>query len=1361
MNRRRDEGLALILVMTVVLALAIIATPFVLSMILQERSGTTARYLSQAEYGADGAKNYAMWRLMMSLDPIERRNGTGLHSSYYYDTAQEFDIRLDDDLKTKLKIADPKGVIWGVTAQDEQGKLNTRTCNPNALRNLASMVDGRVINLKDYLTLYSGRDATWICPQKIRPVGFQNGSGSGGVTVDNLHVLGPQSRVRVSKQGMKPMETRVSGNSLLGSGGPDGFSCDQSVTAYIDGVIEVEQRHPVNINTAKKETLTAMFEGLHLYNVPASLVDRGSASQLATRFAGRDIQRLEQFLLALASASLSGPQKVAVALNAVCPNAALLDRSGTVPVCFKSYDVFTLEAFASVNNPAGTEVAGRGYREVVSVSPPSTLRLYCESQYDFNQMTSQFVTALQNIQPNLAFANFKQGPLNPRSYPYGNRILTYPRPYNEPSDITLKPQQKGGANGNEAFVTVQPAEDHRGENPDGYEQDLQGWNTDPHSRFHYGTELDGKKMSGPETFPWNQFFALNHTSEDDELQPAQQRPDTGSGGFEVWLRFDGSPGGGSIFEIQEQPTTNRVSLRMEGSDLVLTAADATIPNTADPDGRIANGVAEIRWPAFQITADTWTHFGAYWKSNRHADLALLVDGFSDPQAKFMHYTQPGGQKLMTKLSGALTQTSTSLTIQDPGICPNGTEFTPLLIGDEVVAYDKSSGIAVRGARGTAAQPHGSQVNVSLYGYSSKIRTGSITVRLSPTFTVPLNYDRIPQTNATSRYNFGMNPQAAVAGDKPDITGLMTQIDNSQVQIGVVLPVGSNITDYPDQGYIKINNEIIYYTARANGTVAGSMPPATAKFTGCTRAQFGTAAAIHPTGSGVQMWSIGVTNFNGFPQPNTVIQIGDEWFGPLRLDPSGKNFWVGFVDGTTPFNFPRGTLATVPAYHSAGDMVLPTFMARDVNSWPSYGWASGAGDRITLADAANQKQVARIRQASNLLKTAPPGGWDPSVAGRSQLVALTQPASRPWIADDLHVRMLKFPSGELLSRAWLDTASPQVTLGPVQGQIDELKAFAATKGRVRLFQPAAVGDTTLLVNKTGIPHKQDGGLIKLGDEYIGYGSWTEDIMKGTVAQVKRGWLNSTAELQDQGGNAFYLPWIPVSALAGDVSADDKVIRLRQHLAGDTALYKKGYVLLDNEMILFEWNGAGNPPDGLTLAMPARWDGQKGLYRGMFGTGEASHSSGTSLVYGMPFRTWDTYKQREFDNSMVYFQWSTKLDLAHWNTFRWTQEIPSQDKNIVIHALARVDGKGEFWDAPGMNDNVMLIDSVTPGTNVKVNRTGYLQDAGQFDVRFYVEYKQGAFDAQNMRMAESWKRYPKIKEIQVEYDRPCQTLHHEDR
>jgi hypothetical protein len=74
--------------------------------------------------------------------------------------------------------------------------------------------------------------------------------------------------------------------------------------------------------------------------------------------------------------------------------------------------------------------------------------------------------------------------------------------------------------------------------------------------------------------------------------------------------------------------------------------------------------------------------------------------------------------------------------------------------------------------------------------------------------------------------------------------------------------------------------------------------------------------------------------------------------------------------------------------------------------------------------------------------------------------------------------------------------------------------------------------------------------------------------------------------------------------------------------------------------------------------------------MFGTQPMTHSSGTSLAYGMPFRTWDTYKAREFDNTMVYFQWSTKMDLAHWETFRWTQGDPAVGQEHRHPHFARV-------------------------------------------------------------------------------------------
>src|SRR4029077_534857 len=105
----------------------------------------------------------------------------------------------------------------------------------------------------------------------------------------------------------------------------------------------------------------------------------------------------------------------------------------------------------------------------------------------------------------------------------------------------------------------------------------------------------GKKAGGPETFEWKNFFANNTTPEDEPANVAQQRPDTGSGGFEMWAKVSSDPGSATLFDIKEEETTKRVTLHVEGGDVILTVADSTIPYTGvnDPNGKYANGVAEL------------------------------------------------------------------------------------------------------------------------------------------------------------------------------------------------------------------------------------------------------------------------------------------------------------------------------------------------------------------------------------------------------------------------------------------------------------------------------------------------------------------------------------------------------------------------------------------------------------------------------------------------------------------------------------------------------------------------------------------------------------------------------------------------
>lgn len=1382
-----ERGLALVLVLTVLLALALVATPFVLSMLLHEQSGTTSRYFSQADYGAEGARGYALWWLMQSLDPLERRAaGAGAFNSYHFDPADEFDIRLTDAPLRRLGIADPQGPLWGLSVQDEQGKLNVRSAPVRALTTLAQGVTGRSISSplqfeslslaapKDYLTQYSGREAAWVCPQRLREAGGQTGSGA--FTVDNLMVLGPGSRVRAVKPGLRPFEARVASNAILGNApAPAGFTTDPALPpGYADGVIEVEMRHPVNLNTARRETLAAIFEGLEIHNVPQSRVDRGSAAMLASAFAGQRIERLDQFLLKLSGLSgLRAEQRLAVAINAVCPTAALLAGSGTVPFCFRSYDVYTIEAFAAVNNPAGTSAGWRGFREVASVSAPSILTLSVESEYDFDQMLNRGVDLVAYF-PRARVVG---------GYPFGSRMVSFPRMPQAaggaadpgqlygPSDLALKAQQRPGPGGNEAYVTLVTARDERGRSE--WEAALQGW-PDRHARDHFSGTLEGRRLQGTAlTYPWGQVFVTHPPTGaaggGGGGAGTGMLPDVAAGGFELWVRFDGPPPNPvTIFDVREQDYSNRMTLRVENNEIILTVCDSTIGAADHP---IDNGAAEVRQP-FSPERDTWYHVGAYWEGTRYAELALLVDGFAHPQQKFSHVS-PEGRTLITRLTGAMTDTSTSIGLQDDGFLPqNVTAFvgsvgdspnaTPLLVGDEVMVYDRSGGTLVRGARGTRPQPHPAGATVQVFGYSSRLRRGVVRVDENPPRYPPCTYDRLTTGGGAVRYGFGANPTAVVAGDKQDTMTGMWYVDASQSDIGVHTP---DITAFPDQGYIFIEDEVLFYTGRDTSSPGGD-PAANARFTGCVRAQHGTAGARHNSGREVRIYAVPVTDLTGYLSP-TIIQVGDEWFGPVQRDPAGRPFWTSFVvnDGGTmrPLPLRRGpaVFGTPLQNHSPGDPVLPTFLVSDTSLSPAR-YNLGRYDRVTLVDSSNYREIHRVRQAGPPVSwTNSSGTWTQTVwtgmtiqvsGGAGQIAALENPVGREFPADELYTRVLKFPSGELLGLQWLQAAHPSFTVGPLgEATVDEIKAFASSKRALRLAAESSTSATQMTLN--GAPAASRGGLLKIGDEYVGY----MEAQGGALAPLKRGWLGSSAQVHDAGDSVMDLYFIPVYALQGEVGATDRRIPVHSRTGGGNLrdLPPRGYVLLDQEVVGYEWI------QGQELVMPPRWDGVTGLYRGMFGTAPASHSASSSLAYALPFRYFDGYKPREFDNTMPYFQWSTRMDLARWISLWWDQEVPVNDPNLVVHALVRIDGRGEFWDGPGFSDRALLLDFTTPRTKNPINRVGYLEQAGQLDVRFHVEYRSGSFDAAQPWNAHSWKRAPKIKEIRVDYDRPTQTLHREDR
>jgi hypothetical protein len=72
-------------------------------------------------------------------------------------------------------------------------------------------------------------------------------------------------------------------------------------------------------------------------------------------------------------------------------------------------------------------------------------------------------------------------------------------------------------------------------------------------------------------------------------------------------------------------------------------------------------------------------------------------------------------------------------------------------------------------------------------------------------------------------------------------------DESDIQVSDGIVVAS-YASFPDSGYIKINNEVLYYAAKVLGAGAGA--PTANRLTGILRAQLGSTATSHAAGSAV-------------------------------------------------------------------------------------------------------------------------------------------------------------------------------------------------------------------------------------------------------------------------------------------------------------------------------------------------------------------------------------------------------------------------------------------------------------------------------------------------------------------------------
>lgn len=393
--------------------------------------------------------------------------------------------------------------------------------------------------------------------------------------------------------------------------------------------VSVRVPTPVNVNTARRAVLAAVLTGIQSRVAQRSVVGEApdfvtprEARAIAEAIAAEpptDFLALRALLLELRAANEITDHDVdAVVRNAIDPGDALLTRS-TVPFCFVAGDVYELQATGIVSDPAGVEVARHRTREVARVAPPRDLVWTIDSQADLQDRLWVGGPVPQGLQPaprdgggvawlHLPHCQSELVQTRP-SYmgPYGARAWITPSRSHAPGEGDLQP-----------LLSHEPFQLAQGSNASGGLR--AGTVRDPD---HWDGELEG--VAPQRRVPGSQ---LGHRFETRESQVEVEM--LGPTQLRAWFRLDRLPGAGQrayLLDGGKGEHLDRISLYLEGGDLVLAAKDEALDARESALMGTTPRAAQLRWrPNPPLVPGNWYHVSAWWKGTDRGDLALAVDG---------------------------------------------------------------------------------------------------------------------------------------------------------------------------------------------------------------------------------------------------------------------------------------------------------------------------------------------------------------------------------------------------------------------------------------------------------------------------------------------------------------------------------------------------------------------------------------------------------------------------------------------------------------------------------------------------------------------------------------------------------------
>jgi hypothetical protein len=471
---------------------------------------------------------------------------------------------------------------------------------------------------------------------------------------------------------------------------------------------------PVNVNTAPREVLIALFANLQPLGQTNDRVTPVEAAQVADaiikrRNSATPLRSLEEFsnlLLDLKSQGLTMDHTQLIFRNAVNPHDNGLEF-GTAPITFRTFDVYTLHAGARVADKGGRLLAQLGATSVVEIGSQLTVPKTWDTQVDFETALSRTNSArywtsgpsnagwfIRNVEPWPRW----QKPIHKKIYPfdpYARETTRGARPY----PVVNGEATQTATNGD---IRLEPAR---------MEHDTAI--VDPVFVEHFDTQeyVEGLQVDSGYTLP----AELMHGFVENDLVQAFS--------LQFWFQPRGATGNAVLFDWGESEFTNRVACFVDASQnqLVFRVADGTQEQRA----------SDIRYDLSELNLmpDNWYHIHFLAAGCNPSMMTLLVDG--------RVVGKPG---LLTHLAGGLSADGGSISVRDAGGFP---DTGALLIGNEVIEYqsvsdgqfvvrsDSQGTIVGRGVRGTLATDHPDGATCVLFGYSRPIceefKTGGATL----------------------------------------------------------------------------------------------------------------------------------------------------------------------------------------------------------------------------------------------------------------------------------------------------------------------------------------------------------------------------------------------------------------------------------------------------------------------------------------------------------------------------------------------------------------------------------------------------------------------------------------------------------